>query len=62
MNEEIRKRPQIGATVTVGDLPELFRVIDRDGGTFILESKHGGRCRAGILVVRLVEGKEERAA
>lgn len=61
MNEPIQKRPQVGDWVQVGDLPELFRVIDRDGGLYVLESKHGARCRAGVLVVRLAEQKREAA-
>jgi len=62
MNEEIRKRPQIGDTVTVGDLPELFTVIDRDGGLYVLESEHGARCRAGVLVVKAAERSKDEAA
>ncbi|PWG62524.1 hypothetical protein [Sediminicurvatus halobius] len=62
MNEPIQKRPQVGDWVQVGDLPELFKVIDRDGGLYVLESKHGARCRAGVLVVRLVDEQKKEAA
>lgn len=61
MNEPIQRRPQPGDLVHVGDLPQTFRVIDFDGATYVLESIHGARCRAGVLVVRLADDQKEAA-
>lgn len=62
MSDPIKRRPQTGDYVRVGDLPELFRVIDFDGATFVLESTHGARCRAGVLVVRIADDQRKEAA
>ena len=48
---EPTRRPVPGDLVQVGDLPGVFRVLDRDGGLFVLESEHGTRCKAGVWVV-----------
>lgn len=58
MSEPITRRPKPGGRVRVGDLPKLFRVIDFDGGTYVLESQRGARCRAGVLAVHLAEPAE----
>lgn len=58
MNEPIEPRPQPGDLVTVGNLPGRFTVVDFDGRTFVLESEHGTRCRAGVRVVRRTEGAQ----
>lgn len=52
MAEAITRRPQPGELVHVGDLPGTFRVLERDGGLYLLESQRGTRCKAGVLVVR----------
>lgn len=62
MNEPIQRRPKAGDLVNVGDLPETFRVIDFDGAIYVLESVHGARCRAGVMVVRLARTDREKAA
>lgn len=62
MSAPITRRPQPGELVHVGDLPGTFRVLERDGGLYLLESEHGARCRAGVLVVRLAEQRPEKAA
>lgn len=51
----MQRRPQIGEYVHVGDLPGVFRVIDRDGGLYVLESHTGARCRAGVWTVRFAD-------
>lgn len=62
MNEPIQKRPQVGDTVTIGDGEERFAVLDCDGSTYLLESIHGARCRAGVLVVRIADDQRKEAA
>lgn len=62
MSEGIRVRPKPGDLVMVGDLPGVFRVLERDGGVYTLTSEHGVVCRAGVLVVRLAEQREAKAA
>lgn len=58
MSEPIWRKPRPGDTVTIGDGEERFAVLDFDGSTYLLESRHGTRCRAGVLVVRLAERRE----
>jgi hypothetical protein len=62
MTGETQRRPQPGEVVTVGDNPTRFAVIDFDGATYLLESEHGARCRAGVRMVRLVPVVEDSAA
>jgi hypothetical protein len=62
MTDETQRRPQPGEVVTVGDNPTRFAVIDFDGATYLLESEHGARCRAGVHLVRLTPADKGRAA
>ncbi|MQM38453.1 hypothetical protein KBTX_02464 [wastewater metagenome] len=55
-----QRAPQPGDAATIGERPERFTVISLDGGTVVLESRHGVRCRAGRRVVRVVDGERRQ--